>query len=109
MRPCAAACGLHATRRRVLALLLLSAALCSASQDGTRPGATLGWAHGADSSLIGHAGCTVDRRAVAELSQTEFDAVYLVRRSTEASRAVSRLTLRRAGEAAGSPHRPGGQ
>lgn len=84
MRPCAAAGGVHAARRRVLALLLLSAAVCSASEAGTRPGATLGWAHGSDASLIGHAGCTVDRRAVAELSQQEWDAVYLVRRSAEA-------------------------
>ncbi len=36
-----------------------------------------GWARGADSSLAGP--CTVERRAVAELSQAEFDAVYLVR------------------------------
>lgn len=65
---------------RVLSRLLLCCALavlCSAAADARQgsPAATLGWAHGADASLVGQ-GCTVDRRSAAELSQHEFDAVY---------------------------------
>lgn len=86
MRTRAAARGAPACLRRVLALLLLRAAVCSASFDThqSSPPATLGWAHGADASLLGQSGCTVDRRAVAELSQDEFDAVYQVRGASSA-------------------------
>ena len=60
--------------RRVLALLLGAALRSSAAADV--PPATLGWAHGADASLAGQS-CTVDRRSASELSQHEFDALYL--------------------------------
>ena len=74
MSRCSAVGSARLIPRRLLALLLGAALSRSAAADA--PAATLGWAHGADASLVGQS-CTVDRRAASELSQHEFDALYL--------------------------------
>ena len=91
MSRCTAACCAHRSSRRVLALLLGAAAAASRASADAWPPATLGWAHGADASLVGQ-DCSVDRRAAAEISQHEFNTVYLVRSARVRETTLRRLT-----------------
>jgi hypothetical protein len=65
-------------RHAVTFALLCAAPLAGASGADAAAAHTLGWALGQDSAI---GPCTVERRAWREVTQAEFDAVYLVRPS----------------------------
>ena len=65
-------------RHAVTLALLCGAPFAGASGTDAAAAHTPGWARGEDSTIAGP--CTVERRPWREVTQAEFDAVYLVRR-----------------------------